>query len=394
MKRYWRSSWIEIDVDAIIHNIKEIKRYIGKEKEIIGVIKGDAYGHGAVEIAKQIIPVGVKYLAVATVDEGIELREHGIEVPILILGYVGESQLMDLVDYNLSCALYIKEIAKDLSSYALKKGKIAKVHLKINTGMNRIGILPEKAIDFLDLLNSLKGLQIEGIFTHFASAAKKDKTDADKQFEKFNNLIEKVKDLIKEPIIIHCANSGATMDMPYAHFDAIRPGRLIYGLYPYPEVGKVIQLRPAIAVRSEVAQINEINSCEGVGYEGIFKPKQKTYVATLPIGLYDGIFSGRTANKISVIVNSEKKKVVAVCADMCMIDLGPSNPNVSVGDVVTLIGKQDGAEIAIDEIAAPSEQALGGGVLYHLSRRLPRVYLKNSQPYLVKKPFEKYVNLN
>jgi len=393
MRRCWRPSWIEIDINAIIHNIKQIKRHIGKEKEIIGVIKGDAYGHGAVEIAKKIIPVGVKYLAVATVDEGIELREHGIEVPILILGYVGESQLMDLLDYNLSCALYIEEIAKTLSSYALKNGKIAKVHLKINTGLNRIGILPEKAINFLNLINSLKGLKIAGIFTHFASAAQKDKTDADRQFEKFNNLIKKVKNLIKEPIIIHAANSAATMDMPYAHFDAVRPGKLIFGLYPYPEVERVIKLRPGIAVRSEIAQINEISPGEGVGYEGIFKPKQKTYIAVLPIGFIDGIVSRRTINKISVIVNGEKKKVVAVCADMCMIDLGPSNSNASVGDLVTFIGRQDGAEISIDEIATSSEQTLSE-VLGNLSRRLPRVYLKNSQPYLVKKPFEKYVNLN
>lgn len=393
MKRYWRPSWIEIDVDAIMHNIKEIKRHIGKKKEIIGVIKGDAYGHGAVEIAKQIIPVGVKYLAVATVDEGIELREHGIEVPILILGYVGKSQLMDLVVYNLSCALYIEGIARELSACALKKDKFAKVHLKINTGMNRIGILPQKALDFVKFVQSLKGLKIEGIFTHFASAAQKDKTDADKQFKKFDNLIKKAKDLIKEPIIIHTANSGATMDMPYANFDAVRPGRLIYGLYPYPEVEKVIQLWPAIAIRSEIAQINEINSGEGVGYEGIFRPKQKIYVATLPIGFSDGIVSKRAANKISVIVNGEKKKVVAVCADMCMVDLGPSNPKVSIGDVVTLIGKQNGAEITIDEIAISSEQTLGE-VLMNLSRRLPRVYLKNGQPYLVKKPFEKYVNIS
>lgn len=396
MKKNWRPSWIEVDVDGILYNIREIKRYIGSQKEIIGVIKGDAYGHGAVEIAKQIILAGVKYLAVATIDEGIELRDHQIEVPILVLGYVEQSQLSDIVDYDLSSACYLKGIARELSLCALKKNKIAKVHLKINTGLNRIGILPEKALDFLKFIQLLKGLKIEGIFTHFAWSEQKDKTEANRQFEKFNHLVKKIKKLITEPIIIHAADSGATMDMPYAHFDAVRPGGLIYGLYPYPGVKKVIRLRTGIiAVRSEIAQINEIKSGEGVGYNWVFRPKQKTYVATLPIGSNDGIVPRRrgTENKISVIINGEKKKLVAVCADMCMVDLGPSHSNISVGDIVTLLGKQDRVEITINEIAMVSKETLAG-VLRNLSRRLPRVYLKSGKPYLVKKPFEKYVNLS
>lgn len=396
MKRNWRPSWIEVDVDGIIHNIKEIKRYIGSQKEIIGVIKGDAYGYGAVEIARQTILAGVKYLAVATVDEGIELRDHQIEVPILVLGYVGQSELSKLVDYDLSSALYLQEVAKELSLCAVKKDKLAGVHLKINTGLNRIGILTEKALDFLKFIQSLKGLKIEGIFMQFSSSAQKDKTEAKRQFEKFSNLVKKIKKLMTEPIIIHSACSGATMDMPYAHFDAVRPGGLIYGLYPYPGVKKVIRLRTGIlAVRSEIAQINEIKPGEAVGYKCVFKPKQKTFVVTLPIGSNDGIVPRRrgTENKISVIINGEKKKLVAVCQDMCMVNLGPSNQNVSVGDIVTLLGKQDGVEITIDEIAMASKVTLRG-VLSNLSRRLPRVYLKSGKPYLVRIPFEKYVNLN
>jgi len=392
MRRSWRSSWIEIDTDAIVHNINEIKTYIGKEKEIIGVIKDNAYGHGAVEVAKQIISAGVKYLAVATVDEAIELRKYNIRVPILILGYVGKCQIMDIVNYNLSCSLYLEEIAKELSLYALKRDKIAKVHIKINTGMNRIGILPANAVDFLNLIHSLKGLKVEGIFTHFASAAQKDKTFANKQFEIFNNLMKDLKNNIYEPIIIHTANSGATMDMPYSHFTAVRPGRLIYGLYPYPEVEKVIQLRPAMAVRSEIAQINKVNPGEGVGYNGVFRPVQKTHVAILPIGFGDSLVTKRIANKISVIVNGAKKKVVSICADMCWVDLDSSNPNISIGDIVTLIGKQDTEEISIDEFASNSEQSLGE-LLCPINRRLPRVYLKNDKPYLVQKPFGRFANL-
>jgi len=393
MKCNCRPAWIEVDMNSILHNIKEIKKYIGKQREIIGVIKDDGYGHGAVEVAKQIVSAGVKFLAVATVDEGIELREHQIEVPVLVLGYTGKSQIKDAVDHNLSITLYLEEIAREISKYVQEKGLTAKVHIKINTGMNRIGILPKDTIDFIKFIQLLKGIKIEGIFTHFASAEQKDKTDANYQFEIFDNLVNEIKKVIKEPIVVHAANSGATMDMPYAHFYAVRPGRLIYGLYPYPEVEKTLQLKTALSVRAEIIHINKIQVGEGVGYEGVFRPKQDVFVATLPLGWTDGVVSRRTVNKISVIVAGKKRKVVAVCADMCMIELGSSLNDISIGDIVTLIGEQDNIEITIDEIATPSEQTLGG-VLSHLNRRLPRIYLKNKKPYLLKNPFEKYIGLN
>lgn len=392
MKYRCRPVWIEIDINAIIHNIGEIKNYIGEQKEIIGVIKGDAYGHGAVEVARKLISAGVNYLAVATVDEGVELRENQINVPILILGYTGKSQITDAIDHNLDITIYLKEIAQEISSYVQNKNKEVKVHIKVNTGMNRIGILPKDTLDFIVFLQSLKGIKVEGIFTHFASAAQNDKTEANIQFKKFLNVVNDMKEIIKKPIIVHAANSGATMDMPYAHFDAVRPGRLIYGLYPYPEVKKVLNLKPALSVRTEIIQINRIEAEEGVGYEAVFTPKRDTYVATLPLGFTDGIVSRRTVNKISVIIRGKKRKVVAVCADMCMVDLGPILDSTSIGDPVTLVGNQDNITISIEDIATPSEQSLGG-VLYHLSRRLPRIYLKNQNPYLLKNPFEKYIAL-
>jgi len=388
-----RPVWIEINVDAISHNIKEIKKYIGEKCEVIAVIKDDAYGHGAVEVARNVIAAGAKYLAVATVDEGIELREHQIKIPILILGYTGRSQIKEAVDHNLSMTVYLKEIAQEISVYALIKNKVAKVHVKVNTGMNRIGILPNDAFEFISFLQSLDGIQIEGIFTHYASAHQEDKTVANIQYNKFLNIVNDIKKNIKEPIIVHSANSGGTMDMSYAHFDAVRPGRLIYGLYPYPEVEKTLELQPALSVRAEVIQIYKIKAGEGVGYDGIFKPKQDTYIATLPLGFTDGIVSKRTINRISVILKGKKRPVVAVAADMCMINIGPSLDDISIGDTVTLLGEQDNITIPVDDIAIPSEQSLGG-VLDHLSRRIPRIYLKDKKPYLLKNPFEKYIVLD
>lgn len=377
MDRFWRPAWGEVDIDAIQHNIKEIKRLIGNRVDIIGVIKGDAYGHGAVEVARQLSNFGVGRLAVATVDEGVELRESGITVPILVLGYTGISQLSSIVEYNLSATLFLKETAIKLSCLAKNKCKVTKVHIKVNTGMNRIGVSPEEAKDFFQFVQDLEGIEIEGIFTHFASAAQKDKTDANKQLKIFKEVVSNIKKISKNKLLIHLANSGATMEMPDAHFDAVRPGGLIYGLYPYTEVEKVINLKLALQVKCEVAQIHEISPGEGAGYKGIFKPIHKTTIATLPIGSTDGVI-----NQISVIIGGQKKKVVAVCADMCMVDLGPNSPQVKAGDIVTLIGTQEGEVISVDEIVGP------------LSRCLPRIYFKNAKPYLARLPFEKYVKIS
>lgn len=388
-----RPAWVEIDCDKIVHNVNEIKRHIGAQTNIIGVIKGDAYGHGSVEIARVLIEEGVPYLAVATIDEGIELRENQIDVPILILGYTCKDQIKEALHYNLSTALFNKEIAQNLSSYAIENNMIAKVHIKINSGMNRVGIRPEEISDFINFLKSLKGIRIEGIFTHFASAAQEDKTDADIQYRKFQQVLQRMKNEIREPFIVHTANSGATMEMSYSHFDAVRPGRLLYGLYPYPDVKKVLYLKPALSVRAKVIQINKIKVGEGVGYEGIFRPDYDTYTAVLPLGFTDGIVSRRTVGKISVVLKGKKRKVIAVCADMCMIDIGPTLDGISVEDMVTLVGEQENQTISVEEIAEPSGESLGG-VFTLLNRRLPRIYFKNNKPYLIRKPFEKYQKIN
>lgn len=393
MDRFWRPAWVEVNIDAIQHNIQEVQRLIGKNIDIIGVIKGDAYGHGAVEMARQLSNFGVKRLAVATVDEGVELRENGVTIPVLVLGYTGISQLAAAVEHDLSMTLHLKEMAEKISDIARHRNKIAKVHIKVNTGMNRIGILPGEAKDFFLSVQEMAGLKIEGIFTHFASAGQKDKTDANRQLKLFKEVIAGIKEISKEEFIVHTANSGATMEMPDAYFDAVRPGRLIYGLYPYPKVKKVIHLQPALQVKCEIAQINQIPAGEGVGYEAIFRPSHQTTTATLPIGFTDGVVSKRTIDQILVIIGGQKRKVVAVCADMCMVDLGSNPTHAQPGDMVTLIGTQDGETITVDEIAGPSKQSLGG-VLSHLSRRLPRIYLKKNKPYLARLPFEKYENID
>jgi len=373
MDRFWRPAWVEVNIDAIQHNIQEVQRLIGKNIDIIGVIKGDAYGHGAVEMARQLSNFGVKRLAVATVDEGVELRENGVTIPVLVLGYTGISQLAAAVEHDLSMTLHLKEMAEKISDIARHRNKIAKVHIKVNTGMNRIGILPGEAKDFFLSVQEMAGLKIEGIFTHFASAGQKDKTDANRQLKLFKEVIAGIKEISKEEFIVHTANSGATMEMPDAYFDAVRPGRLIYGLYPYPKVKKVIHLQPALQVKCEIAQINQIPAGEGVGYEAIFRPSHQTTTATLPIGFTDGVVSKRTIDQILVIIGGQKRKVVAVCADMCMVDLGSNPTHAQPGDMVTLIGTQDGETITVDEIAL-SLKTINYEVVSTITDRTERIY--------------------
>lgn len=379
---FWRPAWVEVDLDAIDHNVRQVKHHIGSDKEIMAVLKGNAYGHGAVEIAKQLVISGVKAIAVALVDEAIELREAGITIPILVLGYLHEYQIPAVVDYDLTSTVYLKETAAFLNKIAKEKNKILPFHLKVNTGFNRIGLRPNDVIDFFHFVSQLQNIKITGIFSHFAFAAQKDKTNANKQFKLFKELLGKMEQLGLKYGDAHIANSAATMEMEYAHLGMVRTGRAIYGLLPYPEVEKTINLKPALQIKCRIAFINEVNPGETVGYSGEYKVTKKTKIATLPFGFTDGIISKSIAGKCFVIINTELKKIVSVCADMCMADLGMECQSVMIGDEVVVVGNQNGKQLTLDDFANPLNTSIGE-VAARISRRLPRVYLKKSKPYLV-----------
>ena len=382
MQPFWRPAWAEVDLDAIDYNVGQVKKYIGKNKKIMAVLKGNAYGHGAVEVAKQVVSSGVDIIAVALVDEAIELREAGINIPIMTLGYLHEYQVPAAVDYDLTSAVYLEETAIFLDRIAKEKNKTHSIHLKVNTGLNRIGLRAKDFFDFFHSINKLEHVKITGIFSHFAFAAQKDKTDANKQYKIFKELLDEMGNLDLFYGDAHISNSAATMEMDYAHLGMIRTGRTIYGLLPYPEVEKTINLKPALQVKCKIAFINEVVPGETVGYAGEYKVNKKTKIATLPFGFTDGIISKSISGKCSVLVAGELKKIVAVCADMCMVDLGADCNSVNIGDEVVVIGDQNGKKLTLDDFANPLNTSIGE-VASRINRRLPRVYIKKSKPYSV-----------
>lgn len=391
MNHFWRPAWVEVDINRVIHNIHETRKQIGKSVQIIAALKGDAHGHGAVEMARQCISAGVEKIGVALVDEGVELRRNQIKIPILVFGYVS-GQLAEAIDNNLILTLYLKDIAEKISLLAKKMKKIVKVHLKVDTGLNRIGLEPEEVIDFCHFVQDLGGIEIEGIYSHFSSSAKKDKTEAYLQFKIFQEVLNKLKKSGITIPVAHIANTGAIMEMPDTYLDAVRTGRLIFGVYPYPEVDKVMDLYPSLQLKCEIARIKKISAGEGVGYRAVFKTDRSTYIATLPLGYTDGL-SKAFINKASVLIGGKRKKVIAMCADMCMVNLGSEEPQVKAGDEVVLIGRQGKEAVMAEELA----DALGvtlGEVFAHLNKRLPKVYTHQSKPYLVAMPNGDFVNID
>lgn len=384
LERFWRPAWVEVNSDAIQHNVKEIRRHVGPRVQVFAVIKGDAYGHGAVEVARRALEAGADRLAVANLEEGLELRRAGITAPVLVLGYVPAYQLLEVVRNDLTIALYLTETATTLAAVAKGQGKKVRVHLKVDTGMNRIGVRPDKAVEFARYVRDLGGIEIEGVFTHFASAARPDKSEAEKQYSVFAKTLLDLRAAGFAPPLCHAANSAAIMEMPHTHLTAVRAGRLLYGYYPYAGSPRVLDLRPALELKCEIACVKAVEEGQGVGYDAAYRPQKATTIVTLPLGFTDGL-SRQLAGICPVLIAGEKKRIVAFCADMCMVDVGESNLLPKVGDEAVIIGKQGQEVITVDELADLLGVSLGQ-VLCQLSRRLPRVYVRGRGPYLVRLP--------
>lgn len=391
MERFWRAAWVEVDTGAIEQNVKEIRRHVGPKVQLFAVIKGDAYGHGAVEVARKVLDGGADRLAVAVVDEGVELRKSGIAAPILVLGYISPAQLVEAVDFDLTPTLYLPETARNLSALARSRGRSIKVHLKVDTGMNRIGVRPADTVEFARFVRDLGGIEIEGVFTHFASAAQADKSDAENQFRTFQEVLSRLQGAGFNPPLRHAANSAAIIEMPHTHLTAVRAGRLLYGLSPYREAPRILDLQPALQLKCEVALAKTVTAGQGVGYDAVYRPPKTTTIITLPLGFSDGL-SRKLAGICPVLLAGQRKRIVAICADMCMVDAGRVDFPVKVGDEAVIIGRQGEKTITVEELAEPLGVSLGQ-ILTNLSRRLPRVYVRQGVPYLVRKPSLEEVSL-
>ncbi|MCG2762155.1 MAG: alanine racemase [Candidatus Atribacteria bacterium] len=387
MQKLLGSTWIEIDLDAIAQNVRNIKKLIGEKKELMAVVKGNGYGHDILEISSLVLKNGATRLAVARLEEGIFLRKAGIAVPILVLGLTLEQQVELLVSYNITPAVCKYETMEKLSKFAVKEDKTVKVHIKVDTGMGRIGIFPNHVLNFIKKVKALKNIEIEGIFTHFSVADEKDKTYTEVQFKKF---IEVLTILEKEGIRIpvkHVSNSATLLDLPHMWLDLVRPGISVYGLYPSREVQKTVKLIPAHTFKTRIVFLKELLAGEYISYGRTYTTQQKrTVVASLPVGYADG-YNRLLSNQGEVLVRGKRFPIIGrVCMDQTMVDV-TNLPQVEIGDEVVLWGRQGQEEITVEEIADKIKTINYEVVHMPDKKRVPKLFIKNGKPYKIKSMF-------
>jgi alanine racemase len=378
MDRYVRV-YARIDLDAIIHNVSSISRITNPNSQLMPVVKADGYGHGAVPICKELSNIGINRFAVATLEEGIILRKNGIDKEILILGYTPDELANELIEYNLTQTIYKQSMAYNLSKVAVELNKTAKIHLKIDTGMGRIGFMPDKeSIGIIGTISKLPNIEIEGIYTHFSTADELDKTFTNTQIDRFDKFIEKLKNNNINIPIKHAANSAGIIDMNDSHMDFVRLGIALYGLYPSDYVNKEkVKLHKALSLISHIIHIKEVEAGTPIGYGGTYVTQKKSKIATIPVGYGDG-YDRLLSSKGKVLINGEYASIVGrICMDQFMVDISHI-PNVNDLDEVILIGKQGDNEITADDIAN-IKGTINYEVVCQLGKRIPRVYVKNNE---------------
>ena len=384
--------WAEVDLDAIWENMVHMKENIAENTKILAVIKTDGYGHGGVPIAKMLEQLDFMFgYAAATYEEAHVLREAGVKKPILILGYTFPYCYEELIRDEIRPAVYRRDTVEELAAAAVKVGQKAKVHIKVDTGMGRIGITPdEEGLEFVRFLIEHPELEVEGIFTHFAKSDEADKTSANHQLELFQNFIDKIQTELGITIPVkHCSNSAAILEMPQANMDMVRAGITTYGLYPSEEVSKdIVPLRAAMSLYSHIVYCKTIHSGQSVSYGGLFTAQKDTRVATIPVGYGDG-YPRSLSGRGYVLIHGKRAPILGrVCMDQFMVDISEI-PEAMDGDKVTLLG-MDGTE----RITAEELGELSGRFNYEfvcdLGKRIPRVYIQHGEITEVRDYFENF----
>ena len=381
--------WAEIDLDAVAANTRELRRVTRPEARLLVAVKANAYGHGLVEVARQALESGADALGVARMPEALALRDAGIDVPILVFGYTPPSDVEALLRHDLIQTVYALETAGAYSERIGKSGGRLKVHLKVDTGMGRLGILPDSrryvepgmsvsdhAIREVLAIAGLKELTLEGIFTHFASSDSADKGFAEQQFNRFLAFLGQLERSGLEFEVRHAANSGAIIEMPHTHLDMVRAGVSLYGLYPSDAVDKSrIDLIPVMTLKARIVHLKKVPAGFPVSYGMTHTTPSPTVIATVPVGYADG-FNRRLSNRGHVLVRGQKAPIVGrVCMDLTMIDVGHI-PGVALEDEVVILGRQAKAEISADEIAGLLD-TINYEITSAITTRVPRVFLKS-----------------
>lgn len=367
--------WAEIDLKAIAHNVRALKALTAPGTQLMAVVKAGGYGHGAVETARVALANGAGWLAVARVDEGLELRAAGFQAPVLVLGLAAEKEIPAALENRLVLTVYDWASARAVSDAGLQFQTRLPVHVKMDTGMGRLGFLwSEHGLDTIARVVGLPGLDAQGIYTHFARADELDKIHTHQQLQRFKDGLQALERRGIKFSLRHAANSAAVMEFPEAHFDLIRPGISIYGLYPSAEVDQSrLPLRPAMRLKARVSQVKEVGAGFSVSYGGTYVTPAPTVLATLPVGYADG-YSRLLSSRGQVLVHGRRAPVVGrVCMDQCLVDVG-GIPGVAPGEEVVLIGAQGDGIISADEIAA-AIGTINYEIMTSVSVRVPRVYV-------------------
>lgn len=372
MEKYLRT-YVKVDLNAILNNVNEIKKKIDKNVKIMAVIKADGYGHGAVSLGK-FLKDKVDYYGVATIEEAMELRENGLKLPILILGYTSPSQYIDLVKNDITQTVYNLEMAEEMSKAGQVSGKEAKIHIALDTGMTRIGFNPsEEGVSVVKEMAKLDNLRIEGLFTHFSTADEKDKNYSELQMNRYDDFVDLIeKNNINIPIK-HMCNSAGIMEFDHHRFQMVRGGIILYGLYPSEEVNKAsIKLKPALEWKTHVINVKTVEEGHGVSYGKTYITGNKTKIATLSIGYADG-YPRALSSKGRVLIHGEYAPIIGrICMDQMMVDVTHID-NVKIEDEVTLVGRDGNNFISVEELAH-----MAGSFNYEfvcgIGKRVQRIY--------------------
>ena len=374
-----RPTYLEINLDNLAHNFREIERLVKKDTLVMPIIKANAYGHGSMELANLYKEMGVKKLGVSLLNEGLELRKAGIEGQILILNYTPSFQMNLVVEYNLTQTIYRLEDAIALSNEAKKANKSMKIHIKIDTGMSRLGFLPnQESVEEIKKIRDLENIEVEGIYTHFAKADEEDKSFTKTQYERFTQMVNELEKNGVDIPIKHVSNSAAIIDLPEYNLDIVRPGIILYGYYPSDEVMKDrIDLKPAMTLKALISNIKTVPKDTGISYGHLFTTKKESKIATIPIGYADG-YTRILTGKAEAYVGDKRVPIAGkICMDQLMLDI-TGLEDLKVGDQVVFFGVGNPSYPHVDEVAKKLG-TINYEIICMMGRRLPRVYIKQGK---------------
>ncbi len=371
MKNY-RPTWAEIKLDAVKYNLKQIRTFLDKDVAVMPVVKANAYGHGMSEVSRVLVEDGVKYLGVATVDEALRLRADGLSVSILVMGSVLEAEARVAVQNDITLALCDTRLLQILIGIAKETGTFPRVHVKVDTGMGRIGVWHEEAVAFIRQVADTEYIELEGVYTHFSSAAR-DKMYTSFQIEFFENILETLRDEGIDIKYRHAANSIAVVDWKISHMNLVRPGVVLYGIYPKEDFRKVLKLRPVMQLKTRIVHLKKAPAGRAISYGRTYITQKDTVIATIPIGYADG-YGRILSNRAEALVKGQLVKVAGVVTmDQTLLDVGHV-ADVKVGDEVVLIGEQEGMEISVEKVAKLA-RTIPYEILAGITNRVPRKYI-------------------